>query len=127
MRFLKWRIEKAEYVDDLEEIEYRFGAFLCEMTGNRLSKTNYPLGVMVSYANDYQQEICEECRDEQQGEWQDGHCTNCYHQAEVRNIGFNCKGDDLIIHYKHTNYCPNCGAKMDGTVSKTEIVEDVKK
>ena len=67
MRIGKWRIEKAEYVDDLEEIEYRFGCFLCEMTGSRMSKTNYTMEAMVSCANDYWQKICDECRAEREG------------------------------------------------------------
>lgn len=47
------------------------------------------------------------------GRWKDGHCTNCYHPAEVQSIGFNCVGDGVKANYNHTNYCPNCGAKMD--------------
>ena len=123
MRFLKWRIEKAEYVDDLEEIEYRFGCFLCEMTGSRLSKTNYPLGVMVSCTNDYQQEICEECRDEQQGEWQEHYSNGCWHY----DCPFCDDGYAVKKREEHpANYCSNCGKKLGGTVSKTEIVEEVK-
>lgn len=64
MRFLKWRVEKAEYVDALEEMEYRFSGFLCRMTGGRMSKTNYTMEAMVSGADDHQQDICEECRAE---------------------------------------------------------------
>ena len=45
--------------------------------------------------------------------WKNGKCTNCTHYAEVQNIGFTCTGE-LKVNYKHTNYCPNCGAKMDG-------------
>lgn len=67
MRIGKWRIEKAEYVDALEEIEYRFGGFLCKMTGSRMSKTNYTMEAMVSCADDYRQEICDECRAEREG------------------------------------------------------------
>lgn len=47
------------------------------------------------------------------GRWEDGHCTNCNHLAEVQNIGFNCTGGTKV-NYKHTNYCPNCGADMRG-------------
>ena len=45
--------------------------------------------------------------------WKNGHCTNCKQKAEVQSIGFNCTGGTRV-DYKETNYCPNCGAKMDG-------------
>lgn len=39
-----------------------------------------------------------------------------------------CEVIHLIAQYPNgdKNYCPNCGAKMSRTVSKTEIVEEVK-
>lgn len=45
--------------------------------------------------------------------WENGHCTNCKQKAEVQSIGFNCTGGTRV-NYKETNYCPHCGAKMDG-------------
>lgn len=40
-----------------------FSSFLMEMTGNKMSNTNYTLDAMLSVANDYQQSICDECED----------------------------------------------------------------
>lgn len=49
--------------DEITDMIYRFEAFLCEMTGNRMSKSNYTLDAMISVANDYQQSLCDECWD----------------------------------------------------------------
>lgn len=49
-----------------EEIEHtlmNFSAFLMEMTGGTMSKTNYTVLNMVSEANEYFQKTCDECRD----------------------------------------------------------------
>ena len=51
---------------EIENIIHNFESFLCEMTGNRMSKPNYTLEAMVSVANDYQQSICDECGDRQE-------------------------------------------------------------
>lgn len=42
------------------------------------------------------------------GRWLDGRCTNCTFEAEEF---FDYEGR-LIVYT--TDYCPNCGAKMDG-------------
>lgn len=45
--------------------------------------------------------------------WKDGCCTNCGIPKFVMNIvrGF----DEVIYEYEgKANYCPNCGAEMDG-------------
>lgn len=47
--------------DWIDDLEYRFSAFLCEQTGGMLSKTNYSLQTMVRYADDYQERFCEDC------------------------------------------------------------------
>lgn len=54
-------------------------------------------------------------------EWRiDGICTNCHYRAEVQSIGFNCTGGTRI-EYKRTNFCPDCGAKMDG--ERRKVIE----
>ena len=52
-----------------EAIEHQltnFSSFLMEMTGGRMSKTNYTVQAMVDEANEYQQRLCDECSDRQQ-------------------------------------------------------------
>lgn len=49
--------------EEITDMIYRFEAFLCEMTGNRMSKSNYTLDAMISAANDYQQSLCDGCWD----------------------------------------------------------------
>lgn len=48
--------------------------------------------------------------------WKDGFCTNCKHPAEVASIGLNCTGGTRV-DYKHTRFCPECGANMDGEIN----------
>lgn len=51
-----------------EEIEQQFknfSSFLMEMTGGRMSKTNYTVQAMVSEANDHFESVCDECSDRQ--------------------------------------------------------------
>ena len=47
--------ENAEMEKQLNE----FSEFLCHMTGNLLSKTNYTAQAMISAAEDYQQRVCD--------------------------------------------------------------------
>ena len=49
------RAENAEMERQLNE----FSEFLCHMTGNLLSKTNYTAQAMISAAEDYQQRVCD--------------------------------------------------------------------
>lgn len=49
--------ENAQMEKQLSE----FSSFLSHMTGNRLSKTNYTAEGMITAAEDYQQENCENC------------------------------------------------------------------
>ena len=49
------RAENAEMERQLNE----FSEFLCHMTGNLLSKTNYSAQAMISAAEDYQQRVCD--------------------------------------------------------------------
>lgn len=52
--------------EDIEQTMLRFSSFLMEMTGGRMSKTNYTVQAMVAEANDYQQRVCDECYDRKQ-------------------------------------------------------------
>lgn len=54
--------ENAQMEKQLSE----FSSFLSHMTGNRLSKTNYTAEGMITAAEDYQQENCENCGHETQ-------------------------------------------------------------
>lgn len=74
-RNLRWRIAYFLASDWIDDLEYRFSVFLCEQTGGRMSKTNYTVEAMISVANDYQMEICDDCRKEMV-------CPNCGSQME---------------------------------------------
>lgn len=52
--------------EDIEQTMLRFSSFLMEMTGGRMSKTNYTVQAMVSEANDYFESVCDECSDRQE-------------------------------------------------------------
>ena len=45
--------------------------------------------------------------------WENGHCMNCGVKQDVISIGFSCTGR-TVINYRHTRFCHDCGAKMDG-------------
>lgn len=49
---------QAEH-DEMEKHLNEFSEFLCHMTGNLLSKTNYTAQAMISAAEDYQQRVCD--------------------------------------------------------------------
>lgn len=51
---------------EIEQQLKNFSSFLMEMTGGRMSKTNYTVQAMVSEANDYYESVCDECSDRQQ-------------------------------------------------------------
>lgn len=58
-----------EAADALEELQAKcedmdcqleeFSRFLCNQTGGLLSKTNYSAETMISYAEDYEQRVCD--------------------------------------------------------------------
>lgn len=61
----------------------------------------------------------------QHGQWIDGHCSECGEEATFtprtepvydydweENLYYS--HDEIHNEYNETNYCPNCGAKMDG-------------
>lgn len=50
----------------IEQQLTNFSSFLMEMTGGRMSKTNYTVQAMVGEANDHFESLCDECFDRQQ-------------------------------------------------------------
>lgn len=50
----------------IEQQLTNFSSFLMEMTGGRMSKTNYTVQAMVGEANDHFESLCDECADRQQ-------------------------------------------------------------
>lgn len=52
--------------EDIEQTMLRFSSFLMEMTGGRMSKTNYTVQAMVAEANGYFERVCDECADRQE-------------------------------------------------------------
>lgn len=67
LKKLRYRIAYLIAPDLIDDLEERLSGLLCHVTGGLLSKANYPLKTMITYADDYQQCICDEC-DEKQGE-----------------------------------------------------------
>lgn len=53
------------------------------------------------------------------GEWIENRCSLCSYETEVESIGFNCCGETRMRYKKH-NYCPNCGARMNGERRKED-------
>lgn len=45
--------------------------------------------------------------------WQDHHCTKCKNEAAML---YECIGDDEGFAWFHSDFCPCCGAKMDGEI-----------
>jgi hypothetical protein len=74
--------------EEITDMIYRFEAFLCEMTGNRMSKSNYTLDAMISAANDYQQSLCDGC-------WDRSELAKYYElEHEKRLVVLPCKVDN---------------------------------
>lgn len=61
---------------EIEQTLMNFSSFLAEMTGGRMSKTNYTVQAMVSEANDHFESICDECPERQ--------AENCGGDADKR-------------------------------------------
>ena len=61
------RYEDLEMTPEaIEQQLTNFSSFLMEMTGGRMSKTNYTVQAMVSEANDHFESVCDECSDRQE-------------------------------------------------------------
>ena len=69
---IRYKLARLIAPDLINDLEYRLSAFLHEQTGGYLSKSNYTLDVMISAANDRQEQICEECSYYQQHNWEYG-------------------------------------------------------
>lgn len=80
---------------EIEEQLKNFSSFLCEMTGNRMSKTNYTVRDMVSVAEDYWQSFCDDCREEAK---QIRERVKAYEDAEAegRLVVLPCKVGDKV-------------------------------
>lgn len=61
LRKIRWQLAYWLASDWIDDLEYRFSAFLCEQTGGMLSKTNYSIQTMNAYANDCRERECNEC------------------------------------------------------------------
>lgn len=60
------RYEDLEMTPEaIEQQLTNFSSFLMEMTGGRMSKTNYTVRAMVDEANDHFESVCDECSDRQ--------------------------------------------------------------
>lgn len=76
--------------DEITDMIYRFEAFLCAMTGGRMSKSNYTLDAMISAANDYQQSLCDGC-------WDRSELAKYYElEHEKRLVVLPCKVGDNV-------------------------------
>lgn len=60
-RKLRWRIAYLIASDWIDDLEYRFSAFLCNETGGRMSKCYYTVEAMISEAEEYRMCECDEC------------------------------------------------------------------
>jgi len=70
VKILQDAAQRLAHYEDLEltpeEIQHtlkNFSAFLCEVTGNRMSKTNYTVKAMVTEVYDYFERMCDDCYD----------------------------------------------------------------
>lgn len=88
--------------EEITDMIYRFEAFLCEMTGNRMSKSNYTLDTMISAANDYQQSLCDGC-------WDRSELAKYYElEHEKRLVVLPCKVDNEKLD-EILKFCSNNG------------------
>ena len=58
----RWKIAYWLASDWIDDLEYRLSGLLCEVTGNRLSKSYYTLDAMISAINDYNEERDDEIK-----------------------------------------------------------------
>ena len=102
-------IEEADAVEvaDFNAIVEKLECLLCHATGGKYSKAGYSWKDMERMVTDYIEECCEEAVDEAvvHSWWEKS--------TEGYEICHQCCAD-VAIFSGHKNYCPNCGAKMDG-------------
>lgn len=110
---------------EIEQTLMNFSSFLMEMTGGRMSKTNYTVQAMVSEANDHFESICDECRERAadvapvvHGRWEQWwpgiSLIMTGEEMLYRCSVCDAKYADVEGHV----FCPNCGARMDGAADK---------
>ena len=107
-------VEVAEYYAVVEKLEN----LLCHATGGKYSKAGYSWEDMERMVTDYIEECCEEAVAEEvsHGYWIERPLDN-FRKYEVKcsECGFVGIGNyDQYLEPYDFNYCPNCGAKMDG-------------
>jgi hypothetical protein len=122
LRKLRYKLAYIIAPDWIDDLEHRLSGLLCEVTGSRWSKAYYPLDVMISCVNDYQQKCCDECEyyleykknEEIDDTWvitENGcviTCPNCGERLEL------CYPDGTEVRY--LPHCPWCGKKLEETV-----------
>lgn len=84
--------------EDIKQTLLNFGSFLCEITGGRMSKTNYTVQAMVDEAYANFERGCDECTDRQE-------------LAEIKKELEQVKQerDALLATLKHYAPCEECG------------------
>ena len=109
------RLENEAMAMQLNE----FSEFLCHMTGNLLSKTNYTAQAMISAAEDYQQRVCDNDCDlradlarvtaERDGAVED--ISSVLANAEEIRRGYGVDNADADAAFADLcgNYCAKCG------------------
>ena len=109
--------------EEITDMIYRFEAFLCEMTGNRMSKSNYTLDAMISAANDYQQSLCDGC-------WDRSELAKYYElEHEKRLVVLPCKvGTRVWVIGQNCDLCRDMYAEepcLFGSCEYKEVFESV--
>jgi hypothetical protein len=108
----------AVEVDEYEAIVNKLECLLCHATGGKYSKAGYSWEDMECMVTDYIEECCEEAVAEEvaHGYWIDRPLDN-FLKFEVKcsECGWTgIENYDSYVDPSDFNYCPNCGAKMDG-------------
>ena len=100
----------AVEVSDYDSIVYKLECLLCHATGGKFSKASYSLADMERMVTDYIEECCEEAVAAEviHGRWVGGYSGTEYTIPKCSRCGY---GNGAV---GASNYCPNCGAKMDG-------------
>ena len=116
-------VEKQPTVDAVEMAEYdaiveKLENLLCHATGGKYSKAGYSWEDMECMVTDYIEECCQEAIDEEVGHaYWIGRQLDNFRKYEVKcsECGWTgIENYDSYVDPSNFNYCPNCGAKMDG-------------
>lgn len=115
---VKWFEDWELTPETATQVLMNYSAFLCSMTGGKLSKIGYDLQTMESVANDYWQLDCRTCEYGQTANWKGWTATHWTGKYENNGdpeykeyIYYTCSkcNRKTIIKEK---YCPSCGSKM---------------